>query len=125
MLTVDEAFRKFKSRLELNEKEQKNASNRHKEVRDYLATKFKIDRGRRPSGMLAPPTLEIPNVLVPDLPRLPDHVSDGSISDRRPPLLAVGRSEEHTSELQSLMRISYAVFCLKNKKTQLPINPIP
>src|SRR3546814_8419423 len=29
------------------------------------------------------------------------------------------RSEEHTSELQSLMRISYAVFCLKTKKTQL------
>src|SRR3546814_5307701 len=28
----------------------------------------------------------------------------------------LGRSEEHTSELQSLMRISYAVFCLKNKK---------
>src|SRR3546814_3938399 len=28
------------------------------------------------------------------------------------------RSEEHTSELQSLMRISYAVFCLKKKKTQ-------
>src|SRR3546814_4095458 len=32
-------------------------------------------------------------------------------------LLFVTRSEEHTSELQSLMRISYAVFCLKNKKT--------
>src|SRR3546814_8733694 len=30
--------------------------------------------------------------------------------------LGGGRSEEHTSELQSLMRISYAVFCLKNKK---------
>src|SRR3546814_1256835 len=29
----------------------------------------------------------------------------------------VGRSEEHTSELQSLMRISYAVFCLKQKNT--------
>src|SRR3546814_8236724 len=29
------------------------------------------------------------------------------------------RSEEHTSELQSLMRISYAVFCLKKKKTTL------
>src|SRR3546814_2180219 len=28
------------------------------------------------------------------------------------------RSEEHTSELQSLMRISYAVFCLKKKKTE-------
>src|SRR3546814_5666565 len=31
---------------------------------------------------------------------------------------ADGRSEEHTSELQSLMRISYAVFCLKKKKIQ-------
>src|SRR3546814_4674259 len=31
-----------------------------------------------------------------------------------------GRSEEHTSELQSLMRISYAVFCLKKKKTAKP-----
>src|SRR3546814_9617314 len=30
------------------------------------------------------------------------------------------RSEEHTSELQSLMRISYAVFCLKNKTTLRP-----
>src|SRR3546814_7698215 len=30
---------------------------------------------------------------------------------------AGGRSEEHTSELQSLMRISYAVFCLKKKRT--------
>src|SRR3546814_1846596 len=30
--------------------------------------------------------------------------------------LGEGRSEEHTSELQSLMRISYAVFCLKKKK---------
>src|SRR3546814_7953030 len=29
------------------------------------------------------------------------------------------RSEEHTSELQSLMRISYAVFCLKKKKTKI------
>src|SRR3546814_8724788 len=32
------------------------------------------------------------------------------------PMTRVGRSEEHTSELQSLMRISYAVFCLKKKK---------
>src|SRR3546814_5572498 len=31
---------------------------------------------------------------------------------------AASRSEEHTSELQSLMRISYAVFCLKKKKKQ-------
>src|SRR3546814_2494069 len=32
------------------------------------------------------------------------------------------RSEEHTSELQSLMRISYAVFCLKKKKTKTTMN---
>src|SRR3546814_3053099 len=31
----------------------------------------------------------------------------------------IDRSEEHTSELQSLMRISYAVFCLKKKKTKI------
>src|SRR3546814_6322909 len=37
----------------------------------------------------------------------------------------VGRSEEHTSELQSLMRISYAVFCLKKNtnKQQLSMQP--
>lgn len=44
MLNVDEAFRKFKSRLELNDNEQKNASARHTEVREYLETKFKVDR---------------------------------------------------------------------------------
>src|SRR3546814_7823381 len=33
------------------------------------------------------------------------------------PVRRCSRSEEHTSELQSLMRISYAVFCLKKKKT--------
>src|SRR3546814_5484165 len=38
----------------------------------------------------------------------------GSIDDRRR-RRARNRSEEHTSELQSLMRISYAVFCLKKK----------
>lgn len=44
MITLDEAFRKFKSRLELTQGEQDNASARHKEVREYLATKFAIDR---------------------------------------------------------------------------------
>src|SRR3546814_3903079 len=41
---------------------------------------------------------------------------------RRPTNAGIGRSEEHTSELQSLMRISYAVFCLKKKK-KIRINP--
>jgi hypothetical protein len=44
MLSIDEAFRKFKSRLELNEREQKNASDRQTQVREYLASKFSIDR---------------------------------------------------------------------------------
>src|SRR3546814_2190048 len=39
-----------------------------------------------------------------------------TFSDWAGPAMPV-RSEEHTSELQSLMRISYAVFCLKKKKT--------
>src|SRR3546814_10688815 len=45
-----------------------------------------------------------------------EQVADGGESDvgMRPD---IRRSEEHTSELQSLMRISYAVFCLKKKKT--------
>src|SRR3546814_9219854 len=37
------------------------------------------------------------------------------VRERRPLAFAALRSEEHTSELQSLMRISYAVFCLKKK----------
>src|SRR3546814_14879468 len=40
---------------------------------------------------------------------------EGEIARRR---RDVGRSEEHTSELQSLMRISYAVFCLKKKNNK-------
>src|SRR3546814_2624258 len=37
------------------------------------------------------------------------------------PYVVVERSEEHTSELQSLMRISYAVFCLKKKNSTAPL----
>src|SRR3546814_1474148 len=43
-------------------------------------------------------------------------ITNGGIADR---------SEEHTSELQSLMRISYAVFCLKKKKTRTQQTPRP
>src|SRR3546814_2563516 len=41
----------------------------------------------------------------------------GALSPGAVPGAGPRRSEEHTSELQSLMRISYAVFCLKKKKT--------
>src|SRR3546814_2800161 len=42
--------------------------------------------------------------------------ADRLLGARPWPLIFSARSEEHTSELQSLMRISYAVFCLKKKK---------
>src|SRR3546814_7025082 len=47
------------------------------------------------------------------LPRSKISKPFGRLDDER--MKAVDRSEEHTSELQSLMRISYAVFCLKTK----------
>src|SRR3546814_4467956 len=43
-------------------------------------------------------------------------MSEALIIDAARTPRGIGRSEEHTSELQSLMRISYAVFCLKKKK---------
>src|SRR3546814_10862599 len=48
-------------------------------------------------------------------------LADALGRDRRRPVVlgALKRSEEHTSELQSLMRISYAVFCLKKKKQNI------
>src|SRR3546814_5362065 len=54
--------------------------------------------------------LRHPRLLLRDLVQRHDlaHVHDGGSE--------AARSEEHTSELQSLMRISYAVFCLKKKK---------
>src|SRR3546814_5481349 len=44
------------------------------------------------------------------------HAEIDAVLIDRADMHVIGRSEEHTSELQSLMRISYAVFCLKKKK---------
>src|SRR3546814_5316042 len=49
------------------------------------------------------------------------HLECVELSSLHRPLILCNRSEEHTSELQSLMRISYAVFCLKKKKTNTTI----
>src|SRR3546814_1472086 len=82
-----------------------------------------------------PPQSNYPPHTVPDPdygPRLERQARQGGISRMAPLQLAPQfhglppilhrrtqrRSEEHTSELQSLMRISYAVFCLKKKKNQ-------
>src|SRR3546814_2883003 len=66
-------------------------------VPDYLPGRH---RGERPRSWSSSPLL----IVIPALDRHPRESGD--------------RSEEHTSELQSLMRISYAVFCLKKKKNQ-------
>src|SRR3546814_4112462 len=62
--------------------------------------------------------------LKPELPFVPGLEAAGTVRKLGPGVTGVqvgdrvisGRSEEHTSELQSLMRISYAVFCLKKNK---------
>src|SRR3546814_13040201 len=97
-------------------------------------------RGTRASGMsLTKPKRRLTSVKPPIVPTFrtrllmartcspaPDGPGAGSgLADRRRNALGVAllrldllhRSEEHTSELQSLMRISYAVFCLKKKST--------
>src|SRR3546814_7828387 len=55
-----------------------------------------------------------------------DIVNDLSAADAAATLVAftARRSEEHTSELQSLMRISYAVFCLKKKNNKVQTTQI-
>src|SRR3546814_10074558 len=55
------------------------------------------------------------------LPRVVHHPATGLADEQ--PQDRWQRSEEHTSELQSLMRISYAVFCLKKKTTTTHITP--
>src|SRR3546814_5685542 len=75
-----------------------------------------------PKLFLLTAALFVGDVLVPDMIPFVDELLLGlgtlllanwkRVRPRR------GRSEEHTSELQSLMRTSYAVFCLKQKKTE-------
>src|SRR3546814_6032572 len=72
----------------------------------YLVIKLEIPRTTFLVGFILGPLLE-------DNFRRAMQLSDGSYGIF---LESALRSEEHTSELQSLMRISYAVFCLKKKK---------
>src|SRR3546814_10423986 len=61
--------------------------------------------------------VHLPAVLVHDLADLDHVLLEHAVRGRV-------RSEEHTSELQSLMRISYAVFCLKKKKNKAKTQPV-
>src|SRR3546814_8915785 len=95
---------------------------------------FIIDTGYEKNAVLEARKLGIPVVAVVDSNNDPapiDYVIPGNddatraikvyaqcLADAIIEARGVNRSEEHTSELQSLMRISYAVFCLKKKKTK-------
>src|SRR3546814_10268741 len=78
---------------------------------------------RRQGDEFAPSSGKVPilwdgETVVWDSLAIIEHLNDKTGNERFWPTedAARGRSEEHTSELQSLMRISYAVFCLKKKK---------
>src|SRR3546814_5563470 len=62
-------------------------------------------------------TLLHDDALVADIPQHPGAVARQHHDLASSDAILHARSEEHTSELQSLMRTSYAVFCLKKKKT--------
>src|SRR3546814_8054696 len=65
----------------------------------------------------SPDEAKITLVGVPDRPGVAGAIF-GSLADAAVNVdMIVQRSDEHTSELQSLMRLSYAVFCVKNKKS--------
>src|SRR3546814_3045571 len=76
--------------------------------RSGWATRWRQRRRRKPSWRRRGTGLKPPSAAP--------IREDGSCSVANAPAI---RSEEHTSELQSLMRISYAVFCLKKKKNPL------
>src|SRR3546814_6326694 len=74
-----------------------------------------VSSGRSDLAISAPTKLEMPASLpAPTASTVPEPPEVAALSNAVP--RKVRRSEEHTSELQSLMRISYAVFCLKKKK---------
>src|SRR3546814_8622338 len=83
-------------------------------TRYFSSSRMRSAGSKRPSkNTTAVPWLHGPNrMLVPALLQPVTAVHQVTSS----------RSEEHTSELQSLMRISYAVFCLKKKKTNTKSN---
>src|SRR3546814_7072627 len=62
--------------------------------------------------------------IVASLLPLLEKLTTGKIAQLLAPNYSDLRSEEHTSELQSLMRISYAVFCLKKKKNKQPLTDL-
>src|SRR3546814_6778260 len=78
---------------------------------------WSTDRLRRKTGKPRPDAAIPARPLVTAIPDHGRRIVAATCADARALGIVTGmRSEEHTSELQSLMRISYAVFCLKKKK---------
>src|SRR3546814_9377350 len=75
-----------------------------------------VQRARKAFGQALEPRRLVEQMFAETGLHLEDLASDRIIFRVQPPIVCEDRSEEHTSELQSLMRISYAVFCLKKKK---------
>src|SRR3546814_4275214 len=85
---------------------------------------WKLPAWKKRSGIRTHRIPRIPKTATNPCGSEPARDGDGTVNTD----IACDRSEEHTSELQSLMRISYAVFCLKKKKNkqytqQLNIKP--
>src|SRR3546814_5226283 len=100
--------------------------NRHLDAALMLARQMKaIMPHHRKRNNDAPARRDQPTHLFPEpevTPKIDRRRLGGAKLKRGPRLSDAERSEEHTSELQSLMRISYAVFCLKKKKIRKATN---
>src|SRR3546814_5399491 len=79
---------------------------------------------RRPPRSTRTDTLFPYTTLFRSLASRNSRMCSTAMHDRQISVIDVDRSEEHTSELQSLMRISYAVFCLKKKTNNMIYIPI-
>src|SRR3546814_3711061 len=91
---------------------------RDRHQRDVLLLRVAGDRVRRHAAVAAHPGVDEHARRIPRAGRglLAHHLHGGAVPVHVRVPVGDPRSEEHTSELQSLMRISYAVFCLKKKK---------
>src|SRR3546814_3378988 len=89
-----------------------------KEEEPALAARIEHILRAGPMAQIDARLLESDQVIEVAIARAPKSLAAGQQVRLRPVAVRAfpNRSEEHTSELQSLMRISYAVFCLKKKK---------
>src|SRR3546814_10785699 len=108
--------------LELRGEHQEDQQQRHPEGQPHRAAGLQIVARRAAPAIVDAAGLGLDLVLE-ELHRLAHRVAGVELDGEGDGALAVepGRSEEHTSELQSLMRISYAVFCLNKKKQKSSI----